>query len=89
MFFFFLSKVVIGKIRSEVTEHNQQHIRAGKAFLIIIPLLGITYLITMFPPVNTEGIGYQIFQAARSILLSTQVSEKQDQNCSLYPGAFQ
>ena len=66
--------MVIGKIRSEVAsaESQQQHSRAAKALLIIIPLLGITYLITMFPPVNTEGMGYQIFQYARSILLSTQ-----------------
>jgi corticotropin releasing hormone receptor 1 len=63
--------VVIGKLRSENSESHHQHLKAAKALLIIIPLLGITYLITLMPP--THQTGYLIFQHLRAVLLSTQV----------------
>ena len=71
-----LFQVVIGKLRSDTTvETNDTNRRALKALGIIFPLLGLTYLVTMFPPVNPDGIGYHIFQTFRAILLSTQVKQ--------------
>jgi len=65
--------VVIGKLRSDVTPDapHQQHWKAAKALLVIIPLLGITYLITLVPPTGRHW--YLAFQSIRAILLSTQV----------------
>ncbi len=41
--------MVIGKLRSDAgsggADANQQHWKAAKALLVIIPLLGITYLV--------------------------------------------
>ena len=63
---------MIGKLRSDVSgDTTQQHWKAAKALLIIIPLLGITYLITLIPP--TDKRGYLIFQIMRAFLLSIQV----------------
>ena len=42
-------------------------------FQVIIPLLGITYIITIVGP-TPEQQGYLIFQYLRAVLLSTQVS---------------
>ena len=64
--------MVIGKLRSDATTaaESHHHMKAAKALLVIIPLLGITYLITLIPP--PDDLGYLIFQHARAVLLSTQ-----------------
>jgi hypothetical protein len=51
-----------------------QNWKAAKALLVIIPLLGITYIITIAGPTDKESIAYHIFQHVRAILLSIQVS---------------
>ncbi len=40
---------------------------------MIIPLLGITYLITIAGPTDREADSYYIFQHVRAVLLSSQV----------------
>ena len=65
--------MVIGKLRSDTgTDGNQQHWKAAKALLVIIPLLGIPYLITMVPPTDKQW--YLWFQIVRALLLSLQGS---------------
>ena len=81
--------VVVAKLRSrdqgEPTDH--QNWKAAKALLVIIPLLGITYIITIVGktnsshecpylivsgPTDTTSLQYAIFEHIRAILLSTQ-----------------
>ena len=66
--------VVVAKLRStgqrETSDH--QNWRAAKALLVIIPLLGITYLITIVPPLSPGSVFYPVFAHFRAILLSTQ-----------------
>ena len=77
LFFSFSFQVVICKLRSEstTTERSRQHWRAAKALLVIFPLLGISYIITLVGP--QEGTpGHRVFQYVRALLLSLQVSTK-------------
>ena len=61
--------MVICKLRSETTERHRQHWRAAKALLVIFPLLGISYIITLVGPTDT----HRVFQYVRALLLSLQV----------------
>lgn len=58
-------------MRSANTQETRQYRKATKALLVLIPLLGITYLVVMAGP--NEGVGSYIFAVARALLLSTQV----------------
>lgn len=51
---------------------TRQYRKASKALLVLIPLLGITYLVVLYGP--NEGVGNHIFAVARAFLLSTQVN---------------
>ncbi|KAJ6641177.1 Diuretic hormone receptor, partial [Pseudolycoriella hygida] len=62
--------VLITKLRSANTLETRQYRKATKALLVLIPLLGITYLVVMAGP--NEGVGSYIFAVARALLLSTQ-----------------
>ncbi|KAG4067592.1 hypothetical protein HA402_005364 [Bradysia odoriphaga] len=62
--------VLITKLRSANTQETRQYRKATKALLVLIPLLGITYLVVMAGP--NEGVGSYIFAVARALLLSTQ-----------------
>lgn len=63
--------VVIGMLRSEsTTERHHQHGKAAKALLVIFPLLGISYIITLFGP--TGGVALLMFKIVRALLLSLQ-----------------
>ena len=67
--------VVVTKLRSngstrETTDH--QNWRAAKALLVIIPLLGITYLITIVGPSDKSSLFFLMFVHLRAVLLSTQ-----------------
>lgn len=53
---------------------TRQYRKASKALLVLIPLLGITYLVVLAGP--NEGVGSYIFVVARAFLLSTQVMNK-------------
>lgn len=64
-------KVLITKLRSANTVETRQYRKATKALLVLIPLLGITYLVVLAGP--TDGVGSYIFVVARAFLLSTQV----------------
>lgn len=64
-------KVLIIKLRSNNNVETRQYRKATKALLVLIPLLGITYLVVMAGP--AEGLGKYIFAIIRALLISTQV----------------
>lgn len=66
------AQVLITKLRSANTVETRQYRKASKALLVLIPLLGITYLVVLAGP--NEGFGSYIFVFARALLLSTQVT---------------
>lgn len=66
-----LFQVLITKLRSANTVETKQYRKASKALLVLIPLLGITYLVVLTGP--NEGVGSHIFAVARALLLSIQV----------------
>lgn len=75
-----VSQVLIAKLRSDSSMRagdsaieQQQSKKAAKALLVLIPLLGITYILVIYGP--TEGSAASVFNHVRALLLSTQVSE--------------
>ncbi|XP_067129156.1 diuretic hormone receptor-like [Centruroides vittatus] len=70
---YFLAKimwVLITKLRAATSVESQQYRKASKALLVLIPLLGITYVLVIVTPNHgTAKIWFAYFQAA---LLSTQ-----------------
>ena len=75
VFLVYIMTIVICKLRSEnlPSENHRQHWRAAKALLVIFPLLGISYVITLVVP--PQGVtGHRVFQYVRALLLSLQVS---------------
>ena len=71
-FFFFASKVLITKLGSANNAETQQYRKATKALIVLIPLLGVTYILVLAGP--TEGTVANMFTFMRAILLSLQVS---------------
>lgn len=69
-----LQKVLITKLRSANSIETRQYHKAAKALLVLIPLLGITYLIVLYGP--DGGVESDIFSILQAVLLSTQVSVK-------------
>ncbi|XP_023214286.1 diuretic hormone receptor-like, partial [Centruroides sculpturatus] len=62
--------VLITKLRAATSVESQQYRKASKALLVLIPLLGITYVLVIVTPNHgTAKIWFAYFQAA---LLSTQ-----------------
>lgn len=70
----FVVKVLITKLRSANNVETRQYRKAAKALLVLIPLLGITYLVVLIGP--EEGIGNYIFAVIRATLISTQVKRR-------------
>jgi corticotropin releasing hormone receptor 1 len=66
-------QVLITKLRSATSVETQQYRKATKALLVLIPLLGITYILMIAGP--SEGVSAAIYAHVRGILLSTQVSQ--------------
>ncbi|CAH1101345.1 unnamed protein product [Psylliodes chrysocephalus] len=62
--------VLITKLRSANTLETQQYHKAAKALLVLMPLLGITYVITIYAPMPDASIN--VFECTRAVLLSTQ-----------------
>ena len=56
--------------RCEPADH--QNWKAAKALLVIIPLLGITYIITILGPSDASSLSHSLFEHLRALLLSTQ-----------------
>lgn len=66
-----IPQVLITKLWSSNNVETQQYRKASKALLVLIPLLGVTYVLVIAGP--TEGQVANAFSYARAILLSSQV----------------
>lgn len=64
--------VLITKLRSANTVETQQYRKAAKALLVLMPLLGVTYVLMITAPPGEEYI-INLYQYGRAVLLSTQV----------------
>nr|CAH7727228.1 unnamed protein product [Callosobruchus chinensis] len=64
--------VLITKLRTSNSLEMQQYHKAAKALLVLTPLLGITYVVTIYSPGITDE-RVDVFECARAVLLSTQV----------------
>ena len=54
-------------------DHDRRHYKAAKALVVVIPLFGFTYLLTLMgPSKESNPLAYTIFQSVRAVLLSTQ-----------------
>merc|ERR1719154_280024 len=54
-------------------DHDRRNLKAAKALLVLIPLLGFPYLLTLVGPDRDESPQvYTVFQITRAIILSTQ-----------------
>lgn len=65
--FVFSLQVLITKLRSATTPETQQSRKAAKALLVLIPLLGITYVLTLIVS------GGPTYEHVRAFFLSIQV----------------
>lgn len=63
--------MLITKLRSANTVETQQYRKASKALLVLIPLLGITYLVILTGP--EDIINNFVYAVLRALLISTQV----------------
>ena len=65
---------MISKLRPSDPHHQTQNVnlRAAKALIIIVPLLGITYLVTIVGPSEPDTTLETIFILTRNVLLSFQ-----------------
>lgn len=70
-------QVLITKLRSANSAETQQYRKGSKALLVLIPLLGLTYVLVIAGP--TEGIVAVYFSHVRAVLLSTQVRRRRIQ----------
>jgi corticotropin releasing hormone receptor 1 len=66
-----LLQVLITKLRATNNAETQQYRKATKALLVLIPLLGITYILVITGP--AEGMPAAIYDYVTAVLLSTQV----------------
>jgi corticotropin releasing hormone receptor 1 len=64
-------QVLITKLRATNNAETQQYRKATKALLVLIPLLGITYILVITGP--AEGVSATIYNCVTAVLLSTQV----------------
>ena len=67
-------QIVVSKLHIQTAmDFDRRHYRAAKALVVVIPMLGFTYLLTLLGPSATHTpTAYAIFQAVRAVLLSTQ-----------------
>lgn len=65
--------MLIIKLRSANTAETRQYKKATKALLVLIPLLGITYLVVLTVP-KDDSVGSNLFTYLQAFLISTQVS---------------
>ncbi|KAG7188235.1 hypothetical protein KM043_016098 [Ampulex compressa] len=70
VFLFMIMWVLITKLWSANNVETQQYRKASKALLVLIPLLGVTYVLVLAGP--TEGQVANAFSYLRAILLSSQ-----------------
>ncbi|XP_023317021.1 diuretic hormone receptor-like isoform X2 [Trichogramma pretiosum] len=67
LFLVMIMWVLITKLQTINNEHLHQSKKAAKALLVLLPLLGVTYVLVLFGPTNFPAFDY-----LRAVLLSTQ-----------------
>jgi len=70
VFLLMIMWVLITKLRATNNAETQQYRKATKALLVLIPLLGITYILVITGP--AEGVSATIYDYVTAVLLSTQ-----------------
>lgn len=70
VFLLMIMWVLITKLRATNNAETQQYRKATKALLVLIPLLGITYILIITGP--AEGVFATIYDYLTAVLLSTQ-----------------
>ena len=75
VFLVVIMKAVVSQLQSSrAGEVERLHYKSARALVIVIPLLGFTYILTMVgPSYSLHPLAHQIFQTCRVCLLSTQV----------------
>ncbi|KAF0289547.1 Diuretic hormone receptor [Amphibalanus amphitrite] len=63
--------VLITKLRSTNSAETQQYKKATKALLVLLPLLGVTYILVLAPPTD-YGMLETVFAYLQAVLISTQ-----------------
>jgi len=73
-FLIWIMVIVVAKLCEKTAmDHDKKHWKAAKALVIVMPILGCGYLVTMVgPDQTTTPWGYTAFQIIRSTVLSTQ-----------------
>jgi len=72
-FLIWIMMIVVAKLRRNTAmDHDRKHWRAAKALIIVMPMLGFGYLITLVGPTQDQPTAHTIFEIVRSVLLSTQ-----------------
>lgn len=73
VFLFWIMGIVLSKLHSQTAlDHDRKHLKAAKALVIIIPLFGLQYLLTLEGPNKKDyPLAFTIFQSLRAALLST------------------
>ncbi|KAL5288155.1 CRHR2.2 family protein [Megaselia abdita] len=67
--------VLITKLRSANTQETRQYRKASKALLVLIPLLGVTYILLIFGPTiepDHQHLFGKSYEVLRAFLISTQ-----------------
>lgn len=72
--------MLITKLRTANTAETQQYRKASKALLVLIPLLGITYLVILTGP--EDIVNNYLYAILRAFLISTQVWQTTHQEIS-------
>ncbi|PSN46146.1 Diuretic hormone receptor [Blattella germanica] len=63
-------EVLITKLRATNNAETQQYRKATKALVVLIPLLGVTYILMILGP--SDGFTAEVYEYVRSVLISTQ-----------------
>jgi len=73
-FLIWIMIIVVTKLRQRIAlDHDKRNLKAAKALLILIPLLGAPYIVTLIGPDRIQSPdAYTIFQIMRAIILSSQ-----------------
>ena len=67
-------QIVVSKLHFQTSVgFDRRHFRAAKALMVVTPVLGFTYILTLTgPTAEYSPLGYSVFQGVRAVLLSSQ-----------------
>eukprot|EP00090_Calanus_glacialis_P008808 TRINITY_DN17144_c0_g1_i1.p1 TRINITY_DN17144_c0_g1~~TRINITY_DN17144_c0_g1_i1.p1 ORF type:complete len:483 (-),score=95.59 TRINITY_DN17144_c0_g1_i1:231-1679(-) len=73
-FLVWIMLIVVSKLKQRIAmDHDRRNLKAAKALVVLIPILGCPYLLTLVGPSREESPhAYIVFQIVRAVVLSTQ-----------------